>query len=119
MTVNRGTDGDVFLTFIRTLLVPTLKAGDVVILDNLSAHKVSGVREAIEAAGASLLYLPPYSCDYNPIELAWSKLKNILRSLEARTRETLDAAIATAMNCISVSDARGWFNHCGYSSQLA
>jgi transposase len=119
MTVNGGTDGDVFLTFIRTLLVPTLKPGDIVILDNLSAHKVFGVRAAIEAAGASLLYLPPYSCDYNPIELAWSKLKNILRSLEARTRDALDAAIATAMKRISRSDARGWFHHCGYSSQLA
>ena len=117
MTVNGGTDTDVFLTFIRQLLVPSLRPGDIVILDNLSAHKVAGVREAIEAAGASLLYLPPYSCDFNPIELAWSKLKNILRSLEARTRDALDAAIAVAMKQISAADAIGWINHCGYSFQ--
>lgn len=115
MTVNGGTDTDVFLTFIRELLVPSLRRGDVVVLDNLSAHKVAGVREAIEDAGASVLYLPPYSCDWNPIEMAWSKLKSILRSLEARTRDALDAAIAVAMKSISRADARGWITHCGYS----
>jgi transposase len=119
MTVNGGTDTDVFLIFVRKLLVPSLRRGDIVVLDNLSAHKVAGVREAIEGAGASVLYLPPYSCDLNPIELAWSKLKGILRSLEARTRDALDAAIAVAMKAVSRADARAWIRHCGYSFQRA
>ena len=87
----------------------------VVILDNLSAHKVAGVREQIEATGARLVYLPPYSPDFNPIEQAWSKVKQILRSLKARTAEALQSAVAEAFKAITPENAIAWFAHCGYS----
>jgi transposase len=119
MTVNGGTTGEVFLAFVRQLPVPTVRPGNIVLLDNLSAHKVSGIREAIIAAGASVLYLPPYSYDFNPIELAWSKVKSLLRSAEARTRETLEAAVAAAMSSITSAESIGWFKHCGYFFQGA
>jgi transposase len=117
MTIEGGTTGDVFLVYITQVLVPTLKRGNIVVMDNLRAHKVPGVKEAIESVGATLLYLPPYSFDFNPIELAWSKLKEHLRSTEARTREDLDDAIAEAMELITRKDARGWYRHCGYDYQ--
>lgn len=119
MTVNGGTTGEVFLAFVRQLLVPSLRPGNIVLLDNLSAHKVAGVREAITAVGASVLYLPPYSPDLNPIELAWSKMKSLLRAAEARTREALEAALVTAMDAVSCRDSLGWFKHCGYFAQPA
>ena len=111
-----STDGAVFLAYVREILVPALWPGAVVVLDNLGAHKVRGVREAIEAAGARLLYLPPYSPDFNPIELAWSKFKTYLRSVQARTTEALGHAIAEGLERISAQDARGYFKHCGYCS---
>jgi len=114
MTVNGATDGDVFRAYIREVLAPTLKEGDIVVLDNLSAHKVAGVREAVEARGAQLIYLPPYSPDLNPIERCWSKLKTALRAAKARTREALDEAITLALATVTEADARGWFKHCGY-----
>ena len=114
MTVNGGTDGDVFLAFVEQLLVPTLKKDDVVVLDNLSAHKVKGVQELIEGAGANLLYLSPYSPDFNPIEQCWSKLKHLLRKVGAKTRDALDKALGEAMKLVSNSDCFGWFSECGY-----
>ena len=114
MCVNGATDGRVYLTYLKEVLVPQLWKGAVVIMDNLSAHKVKGVRELIEAAGARLLYLPPYSPDFNPIELAWSKLKNHLRRVAARTTEALDRAIAEGLAAISPGDAYGYFAHRGY-----
>jgi transposase len=117
MTIPEPTDGDIFLAYVEQVLCPRLRPGQVVILDNLSAHKVAGVRERIEAAGARLLYLPPYSPDLNPIEQAWSKLKQILRSLKARTAETLEGAVADALNAITVENAIGWLSHCGYGLQ--
>lgn len=117
MTVEGGTTREVFLAYLRQVLVPTLKPGDVVVMDNLSAHKVPGVREAIAAVGASVLYLPPYSFDFNPIELAWSKLKEFLRGSEARSRDALDCAIADGMKLISRRDATAWLRHCGYRRQ--
>ena len=84
-------------------------------MDNLSAHKVEGVRQQIEAAGARLLYLPPYSPDLNPIEPAWSKLKQLLRAAKARTSEALETAVAKALSAISPANAVAWFSHCGYS----
>lgn len=114
MTVEGGTTGEVFLSFVKEFLAPTLQPGDVVVLDNLGSHKVDGVREAIEAVGAELLYLPPYSPDFNPIELCWSKLKAHLKKLGARTREGLDEGIAAAMAQILPSDSAAWFRHCGY-----
>ena len=114
MTVNSPTDGEVFLVYIEQVLCPKLQPGDVVILDNLSAHKVSGVRALIEAKGAEVLYLPPYSPDLNPIEKAWSKLKQLLRTAKARTFEALNQAITEALKAITPENAVAWFRHCGY-----
>jgi transposase len=113
MTIEEATDGDIFLAYVEQVLRPKLQAGDVVVMDNLSAHKVSGVRELIQAAGAELLYLPPYSPDLNPIELAWAKLKQVLRTLKARTAEALEQALTQALPCITPDNARAWFRHCG------
>lgn len=107
-------NGDLFREYIRQFLAQTLHPGDVVVMDNLSAHKVSGVVEAIEAVGASVMFLPPYSPDFNPIELMWSKIKAILRKLKVRVAQLLDDAIAIALRSISPSDIRGWFSHDGY-----
>jgi transposase len=117
MTIEGGTTAEVFLAYITKVLVPNLRPGNIVVMDNLGAHKVAGVKEAIEAVGASLLYLPPYSFDFNPIEFAWSKLKEHLRSTEARNREDLDEAIAAAMDLITRRDALAWYRHCGYRYQ--
>jgi transposase len=114
MTVNGAVDGAVFLTYVREVLAPTLSAGDIVVMDNLKAHKVAGVREAIEARGARVEYLPPYSPDLNPIEKCWSKVKTYLRKAKARTREALEAALKEALLLVTASDARAWFAHCGY-----
>lgn len=115
MTIEGATNGAVFLAYIEQVLAPTLQPGDVVIADNLGAHKVDGVRQMIEACGARLLYLPPYSPDCNPIEQCWSKLKTALRSIGARTKHALDDAIAQVLSLVTASDARAWFAHCGYS----
>jgi len=88
--------------------------GDVVVMENLGAHKVKGVRDAIEAVGARLIYLPPYSPDLNPIEKCWSKAKHILRSIGARTKEGLHQAMTQALNLVTLKDLLGWFKHCGY-----
>ena len=96
---------------------PRLRPGDVVVMDNLSAHKVRGVRERIEAQGAELLYLPPYSPDLNPIEKAWFKLKHFLRGAKARTADGLDQAITEALKTITAENAAAWFRHCGYALQ--
>ena len=90
MTIEEATDTDIFLAYLDEVLCPALRPGDVVVMDNLSAHKVQGVQQRIEAAGAEVLYLPPYSPDLNPIEKAWSKLKQLLRSARAPTKEALD-----------------------------
>jgi transposase len=106
--------GEIFEAYIEQFVVPELRPGDVVVMDNLSAHKLASVRQLIEAVGARLLYLPPYSPDFSPIELAWSKVKTLMRGLAARTLETLEHAIVHALRAITPSDARGWFRHCGY-----
>jgi len=109
MTIEEPTDGPIFLGYIEQVLCPALKPGDVVAMDNLSSHKVAGVRELIEAAGAEVLYLPPYSPDLNPIEKAWAKLKQLLRSAKARTSKELEQAVATALQLISADNAKAWF----------
>ncbi len=114
MTVEAPTDGDVFLAYVEQVLGPRLEAGEVVILDNLPAHKVAGVRALIEARGAQLLYLPPYSPDFNPIEQAWSKMKERLRAAKARTLPRLEDAVTAALAAITPDNAVGWFRHCGY-----
>jgi transposase len=114
MTVDAPTDRDVFAAYVRHLLVPTLRPGQVVVLDNLNAHKAAVVRALVEGAGCRLLYLPPYSPEFNPIEQAWSKLKTLLRGAAARTREALEAALKTFLDHITSADARAWFAHAGY-----
>jgi transposase len=117
MTVDGGTSSEVFDAYVEQVLLPELQPGDVVVWDNLGAHKIKAVRERLASAGVQLKFLPPYSPDLNPIELAWSKLKTLLRSAKARTRETLDDAIVQAMSLITSGDAAGWFRHCGYVAQ--
>ena len=109
MTVEAATDREVFLAYLDQVLCLKLRAGHVVVMDNLSSHKVAGVRERIEACGASLLYLPPYSPDLNPIEKAWSKLKTGIRAVEARTVQALDLAIENLLPSITPQDATAWF----------
>lgn len=108
-------DGEMFLAWVRQGLRPALHPGDVVIMDNLATHKVAGVREAIEAVGARLLYLPPYSPDFNPIENLWGKVKSILRSLSPRTANELLRAVALAFAAISTADCHGFFLHAQYA----
>ena len=115
MTVESPTDGDIFFAYIEPVLCPRLQEGQVVIMDNLPAHK--GVRRRIEATGAELLYLPPYSPDFNPIEQAWSKIKQQLRSAKARTVASLEAAITHALAQVTANNASAWFAHCGYAIQ--
>lgn len=112
--IEGATDGEVFRAYTEQVLCPTLRAGDIVVMDNLGAHKVSGIREAIEGRGASLIYLPPYSPDLSPIERCWSKIKTALRAMGARTRRKLERAIKRALETITESDALAWFAHCGY-----
>jgi len=114
MQVELATSGDVFLAYLDQVLCPVLRQGDVVLMDNLPAHKVQGVRARIEAQGATVLYLPRYSPEYNPVEQLWSKIKAVLRRLKARTSVALDEAITLAFESVSASDAKGWFAHCGY-----
>jgi len=114
MTVAGGTDGEVFRSYVDQVLVPHLRPGNIVLMDNLKAHKVAGIREAIETAHATLRYLPSYSPDLSPIELCWSKVKAILPTRAPRTRETLDLAWTEALASVTTSDTRHWFAHCGY-----
>jgi len=118
MTIEEATDTDIFLAYLDHVLCPQLRPGDVVVMDNLSSHKVKGVRERIEAARAELLYLPPYSPDLNPIEKAWSKLKLLLRSAKARTKDVLDQAITDLLPQITPDNAQAWFRHSGYGVHL-
>ena len=114
MSFEGAMNGAVFRVFVEQVLSPTLSTGDVVVMDNLSSHKVEGIKEAIESRGARLLYLPPYSPDFSPIEQCWSKVKTHLRKAKARTVEALSQAIVDALDQVSSSDAQGWFRHCGY-----
>jgi len=115
MTINGATDVDVFQAYIREVLVPTLRPGDVVVRDNLSPHKSQPTLCLIAQAGAEVLFLPAYSPDLNPIEKLWSKVKNFLRSAEARTEAQLIRAIGLALGSITRQDAINWFAACGYS----
>ena len=115
MTIQSATDADVFRTYVDKVLCPTLRKGDIVIMDNLSSHKCSRTLNLIKKAGAKPKFLPAYSPDLNPIEKMWSKVKNTLRSLEARTPEDLEKAIGQALNKVTAKDAWGWFVSCGYN----
>lgn len=114
MSVEGATDGAAFQTYVKHFLVPTLKSGQIVVLDNLQVHKSLKVRELIEGAGASVLFLPSYSPDFSPIEGAFSKVKNLVRKAQARTQEALIEAIGDALDAVSTRDALGFFEHCGY-----
>ena len=109
-------DGEMFLAWVRQGLVPALQKDDLVIMDNLATHKVQGVLEAIEAAGARLRYLPPYSPDFNPIENMWSKIKQCLRSLAPRTQDELIQAAKIAFRSVSIVDCHGFFLHARYAT---
>ncbi|MGI0025926.1 MAG: IS630 family transposase [Nitrososphaera sp.] len=113
MTVKGSTDGAVFRTYVEQVLAPQIRRGQVVVMDNLKPHKVAGIREAIESAGAQLIYLPPYSPYLSAIEKCWGKVKGFLRAKAARSYEALDQAITEAIVTITKTDALGWFTHCG------
>jgi transposase len=111
-------DGDVFEVWVRDALRPGLQPGDIVVMDNLPAHKRPAVRQVIESAGCELRMLPPYSPDCNPIEPMWSKVKQLIRGAEPRTFEALVEAVFRAMDAVTTDDARGFFTHCGYPPLL-
>jgi transposase len=115
MTIPGATTAEIFRTYVERVLVPTLRPGDAVVLDNLSSHKDPDTLALIQNAGAEVLFLPPYSPDFNPIEKMWSKLKEWLRSAKARTEDALGNAIAEGLGRVTASDARSWFGSCGYS----
>lgn len=115
MAIDGATDTEVFRAFVDQVLCPSLREGDIVIMDNLSPHKSTPTLELIEAAGAEVLFLPAYSPDLNPIEKMWSKVKESLRAAEARTQEALIDAIAHALESVTAQDAMNWFASCGYS----
>ena len=116
MAVEGATTGEVFEVYVEHFLGPALRFGQIVVMDNLGAHRPQRVRELIEQRGCELLSLPPYCPDLNPIEEAFSQVKNILRKLAARTKETLVEAMGGALNAVSSEDAKGFFAHCGYRS---
>lgn len=107
-------DGESFRAYVEQMLAPALSPGQIVVMDNLSSHKVDGIRQAIEARGASLLFLPPYSPDLNPIENLFAKLKALLRKLAARSRDALWDAVAQLLPCFKPSECRNYFDHAGY-----
>jgi len=113
MCVERATDAAAFELYVEHFLAPTLSEGQVVVMDNLGAHRPKRIRELIEARGAELVFVPSYSPDLNPIEQAFSKIKGVIRKLQARTHEALLEAMEEALSKVSASDAAGWFDHCG------
>jgi transposase len=115
MTVEGATDAEVVRAYVKRVLGPTLRPGDLVVMDNLRAHKALGVQQALARRGARLLYLPPCSPDLSPIEPCWSKVKAALRPAKARTRDALDTAITHVLPTVTGTDAYGWFTHCGYA----
>jgi transposase len=116
LVIDGAMNGELFLAYVQQQLAPMLRPGDVVIMDNLSSHKRAGVREAIEAAGATLVYLPPYSPDLNPIEQAFAKLKALLRAAAARTITSLEETLAQLLDRFQPNECRHYFQNCGYSA---
>lgn len=117
MVFEGAVDTKMYEGYIEKFLLPTLNSGDIVIADNLNVHKSENVKRMVEEAGASYIPLPPYSPDLNPIEKMWSKIKQYLRGIKARTQESLEAAIGYALDTITPEDAQGWFASCGYGHQ--
>jgi transposase len=118
MCIEGATDAKAFEAYVEHFLAPSLTEGQVVVMDNLGAHRPGRVRELIEARGAELVFVPSYSPDLNPIEQAFSKIKNILRKLGARTHEALLAAMEEALSKVTPADAVAWFDHCGYKVEV-
>jgi transposase len=119
MTVEGGTDTAVFATYLERVLLPTLIPGQLVVVDNVGAHKPDRIRELVTAAGCGLVFLPAYSPDLSPIEEAFSKIKALVKAAAARTRAALDAAIAAALAAVTAADVTGWFSHAGYLTRQA
>jgi transposase len=115
MVVEDATDQDVFMSYVRQVLIPALQAGDCVIMDNLAPHKTPAIQALIAETGATVRWLPPYSPDLNPIEKMWSKVKESLRAAKARTQDSLLSAIASALESVTPNDAAHWFASCGYT----
>ena len=115
MTIEAATDGEIFLAYVEQVLCPQLQPGDIVVMDNLAAHKVAGVRDLIENTGARLRYLPPYSPDFNPIEKCWSKVKQLLRAAKARSMFTLERHLVEALTAVTAHNVQACFRHCGYT----
>ena len=116
LVVDGAINGEIFLAYIQQHLAPTLKKNDIVVMDNLSSHKCEGVRDAIHATGARVLYLPPYSPDFNPIEQVFAKLKALLRKFGERSMDSLWNRLGTLLDHFSISECRNYFRHCGYMS---
>jgi transposase len=114
MSVEGAVDIDAFEAFVEQVLVPALQPGDVVLLDNLTVHQVSNIKQAVSTVGGEVIFLPPYSPDFSPIEPCWSKLKTFLRGCAARTQALLETALTKALPTLSPDDIRSWFRHCGY-----
>lgn len=115
MTIEAPTDGEIFLAYLEHVVGPQLQRGDVVVMDNLAAHKIDGVRALIADRGAQLLYLPPYSPDFNPIEKCWAKIKQLLRGAKARSLPALEMAIAQSLAAVTPQNIQACFRHCGYA----
>ena len=115
-TLPHAMDGELFLVYVEQALLAALNPGDVVVMDNLPGHRLPKVRTLIESVGAKLLYLPPYSPDFNPIEMIWSKVKRLLRTAAARTVDALHQAFGHAMDAVTPTDILGCFHHCGYAT---
>jgi transposase len=118
LAVEGATNREVFETYVEQILAPTLRSAQVVVMDNLTAHKGERIRELIEHRGCELLYLPPYSPEFNPIEEAFSKIKALVRKAEARTREALVEAIGRGISMVTAEDSRAFFDHCGYTTPV-
>jgi transposase len=114
MSIEGAVDTDVFDAYVDQVLRPVLKAGDVVVLDNLAAHKASCIEQVARDCGARVIWLSPYSPDFSPIEMMWSKIKAYMRAAKARTQVELEAAFEAALKLITQADCLGWFTHCGY-----
>jgi transposase len=114
LVLDGAINGEIFLAYVQQVLLPTLRSGDLVVMDNLSSHKKTGVREAIESVGAKVLYLPPYSPDFNPIEMAFSKFKWLLKSAKERTVEALWKTCGKLLDRYQETECRNYFRHCGY-----
>ena len=118
MTIEGAVDTDVFNVYVKEVLGPTLEDGDVVVLDNLSAHRASIIEEAAQERGVCVIWLSPYSPDFSPIEMMWSKIKGHMRNAKARTQQEMEKALLSALELVTADDCLGWFKHCGYQVAL-